>query len=133
MNIKRFSAATVVLFGFIFAYESLVHGKLLVSIYSQTPAIWRSYDQMIAYVPFNLVIMALISLWVTFIFTRFYKEGGWKNGLTFGFYIGILSGIQAAGAYYYLPISATLAVLWFVVNWIENIIGGLLIGLIYRR
>jgi len=133
MNIKRFIIAAIVLFVFIFAYESYVHGILLMGIYAKTPTIWRSYDQMMTYVPFNILIMALISLWTTFIFTRFFKEGGWKKGVEFGCYIGVLSGIQAAGAYYYLPISATLAASWFVANCIETIIGGFLIGLIYRN
>ncbi len=133
MNIKRFAIAAVVFFVFIFVYETVVHGILLAPIYNQTPTIWRNYLQMQAYVPFNIVIMILLSLWLTFIFTQLFSQGGWKNGLRFGFYIGFLSGIQAAGAYYYLPISATLAGSWFLAQVIESLMGGLLIGAIYRR
>ena len=131
MNIKRYVAATAILFVFIFAYESFVHGFLLIGIYNETPSIWRNYNQMIAYVPFNTVIMTLLSIWITFIFTRLFREGGWKNGLLFGLYFGVLSGIQAVGAYYYLPISVTLAAAWFIVYLVQSIIGGFLIGLIY--
>jgi hypothetical protein len=88
---------------------------------------------MMNYIPYNLVIMALIALWITFIFTRFYAQGGWKNGLHFGFYLGVLAGLQAAGAYYYLPVSATLAAVWFVVYAVQSTIGGLIIGAIYRK
>lgn len=133
MNVKRYIFAAVVLFLFMFGYEALVHGFLLKNTYSETASIWRSYDQMMAYAPFSMGIKVLISLWFTFIFTRFYKEGGWKNGLLFGVYLGILSGIQAAGAYYYLPISAMLAIYWLLAYLIESVIGGFLIGLIYRR
>lgn len=61
-----------------------------------------------------------------------FKLGGWKNGLRFGFYIGLLSGIQAAGAYYYLPISLMLAIAWFAFGVIESTLGGILIGMIYH-
>jgi len=133
MNIKRFILATIALFVFVFAYESFVHGTLLMNLYIKTPTLWRSYHQMKTYIPFNLIIMGLLTIWITFIFTRLFSEGGWKNGLTFGVYLGVLSGIQAAGAYYYLPISAMLAGSWFVAYVIESIIGGLIIGIIYRK
>lgn len=77
--------------------------------------------------------MVLLAFWITFIFTRLFREGGARNGLRFGLYFGILSGIQAAGAYYYLPISAMLAVCWFGAYVIESLVGGYLIGLIYRK
>lgn len=133
MNIKRFAAAAIVLFIFMFVYESLVHGKLLVQLYLETPNLWRGKDQMMAYMPFNLFIMAMLAIWISFFFTRIYKNGGWKNGLRFGLYLGVLSGIQAAGAYFYLPISATLALVWFLIYLIETTVGGLLIGAIYRE
>lgn len=133
MSIKRFFIAFIALFLFIFGYETLIHGVLLKSLYFETPTIWRNYDQMMSYAPFNTIIMGVIALWITFIFTQLFKEGGSKNGLRFGFYFGVLSGIQAAGAYYYLPISAMLAFCWFCAYVIESLIGGYLIGLIYRK
>lgn len=133
MNIKRFLVAAVALFAFIFVYESGVHGFLLKPIYLETPSLWRSCDQMMAYMPFNIVIMGLIAFWLTFIFTRLFQEGGLKNGLHFGVYLGVLSAIQALGAYFYLPISETLAACWFATYLVESILGGCLIGLIYKK
>jgi len=133
MNIKRFVAAFVVLFIFIFAYESFVHGILLTHIYNETPSIWRNYNQMIAYMPFNIGIMVLLAGWISFIFAHLFRDGGWRNGLRFGVYFGVLSGIQALGAYYYLPISLALAGYWFIAYLVESLIGGFLIGFIYRK
>jgi hypothetical protein len=131
MNTKRYVIAAIVLFVFIYIYEAIVHGMLLMPMYLETPNLWRG--EMTAYLPFNIAIIALLALWITFIFTRFYREGGARNGLHFGFYLGLLSGIQAAGAYYYLPISAALAGAWFLANLIESVVGGLIIGAIYHR
>lgn len=133
MNIKRYFLAVVSLFIFIFGYEFIVHGHLLMSMYGKTPNVWRNYSQMQNFIPFNIGVMVFLSFWITFIFTQFFKSGGWKNGLYFGFYVGVLSGIQAAGAYYYLPISFVLALAWFVFGVIESMVGGLLIGCIYRN
>lgn len=133
MDVKRYLLAAIMLFAFVFVFESFVHGHLLMGLYSQTPLIWRDHDEMQTFIPFNIAMMIFLSLWITFIFTRFFKTGGLKCGLQFGFYIGVLSGLQAAGAYFYLPISATLAFAWFASNLIESSAGGLLIGLIYRN
>jgi hypothetical protein len=133
MNIQRYLLAVIAMFIYIYAFEFVVHGKLLAHLYSQTPTAWRDYHEMLTHVPFNMMIMALLSIWLTFVFTRLFKKGGWKNGIEFGLYIGVLSGIQAAGAYYYLPISLTLTGAWFVAYVIESIIGGLIIGAIYQH
>ncbi len=131
MNIKRFLLAAVSLFIFIYVYEYAVHVHLLTGLYLQTPNIWRA--DLASYAPFNYVIMALLAIWNSFIFTRFYPSGGVKNGLLFGFYVGILAAIQAAGAYYYLPITFSLTLAWFIAMFIECLIGGALIGLVYKR
>lgn len=133
MNFKRYILAVVALFVFIFAYESVVHGMVLINIYKETPNIWRTYDEMVSFAPFNNIVMAILALWITFIFTRFYRTGGLKNGFKFGIYMGVLAGIQAAGALFYLPISEVLAGAWFITYVIESTIGGLIIGSIYRN
>lgn len=133
MNIKRFLLATLALFVFIFVYESFIHGFLLQDLYSETPNLWRSYDQMLNFIAFNIVIEVIIALWLTFIFTRFFPQGGVSNGFRFGFYIGVLSAIQAAAAYFYLPISLMLSGSWFAAYLIESILGGLILGAIYKR
>lgn len=131
MNTKRYISAAIVLFIFIYVYEAIVHGMLLMPIYLETPNLWRA--EMSAYMPFNIAIMVFLTFWITFIFTRFYREGGVRNGLHFGFYLGVLSGVQAAGAYYYLPISGILAAAWFIANLVESVVGGIIIGAIYHR
>lgn len=98
----------------------------------QTPDIWRSYTDMQAFIPFNLTLQIIFAVWLAFIFTQFFKNGGWKAGLKFGFYIGVLSALQACGAYFYLPISSTLAAYWFISMLIEGVLGGLILGLAYR-
>ncbi len=133
MNIKRFISAAVVLFGFIFLYEWLVHGMLLQNIYQETASVWRSHEEMQSYLHFNFLLIAVVSLWATFIFTRFYPDGGWNKGLCFGAYLGIFSGIQAFAAYFYIPIPLILAVAWFIASFVEYLIGGVLIGAIYRK
>ena len=133
MNYKRFTWAAAALFIFVFGYETLVHGFLLRGIYSQTSSLWRDDAQMIAHTPFNLSMKALLALWTTFVFARLFKDGGWQNGLKFGLYFGVLSAIHAAAAYYYLPISAELAVYWFIAFLLEGLLGGFLLGKIYHR
>ncbi len=133
MDMKRFLAAAVVLFGFIFLYEWLVHGMLLEGMYHETASIWRGHEEMQKYLHFNFILMAVVALWATFMFTRFYQDGGVGHGVCFGFYLGVFSGIQAFAAYFYLPIPVMLGVYWFASSLVEYLVGGALIGAIYRR
>lgn len=133
MNIKRYLVATLALIIFMGAYECYVHTVLLSHIYSETPQLWRTMGEMSSHGAFGIATMVALALWITFIFARLFPEGGVKNGLHLGVYLGVLSAIQAAGAYYYMPISINLAVYWFIVYVIESVVGGLLIGAIYKR
>ena len=55
MNMKRFLGAAIVLFGFIFAYEWVVHGMLLTQIYESTASVWRPHEQMVSFLPMNIL------------------------------------------------------------------------------
>lgn len=61
MNIKRFFSALLVLFIFIFVFESFVHGHLLLGLYSETPNAWRPFFEIKSLVPYNMGIMVALA------------------------------------------------------------------------
>ena len=131
MNFKRYLGAAALLFLFIFLYEGVVHGVILSSIYAETEHLWRSEKAMMALMPFRIMTQGVIALWLAYIFAKLFPNGGVRNGVRFGLYLGGWSAIQAMSSYLWLPISLELAALWFVVYLVESVAGGLILGFMY--
>lgn len=132
MNIKRFIVASLLLFIVFSLYDWLVHGVLLTAIYQETASLWRAHEDMLSYLPIMDILKAFIALWMTFIFTRFYPDGGVLNGLCLGIFFGVFSAIQAVSAYFFLPIPLMLGIYWFLAYLFKYVFGGLVIGWVYR-
>lgn len=133
MNVKRFIGATAAFFAFLYLYHWLIHGILLQNIYHESPTLWRPMEQMNSMMPLCIFFRLAVAGWITFMFAKFYRDGGTENGLRFGFYIGVFAGIMAASTFMWLPISAKLAWAWFIGNVVEYLAGGAIIGAIYRK
>jgi hypothetical protein len=133
VNIKRYIVATIALFLFIFLYEGIVHGYLLLGEYLQTSTIWRDFDQMETDLPLAMCFQFALSAWLAFVFTQIYEEGGLRKGVLFGIYFGVFAGILTASWYLWLPVPAKLGLSWFVSSILEGLGGGLVLGSIYRK
>ncbi|MDF1756871.1 MAG: hypothetical protein P1U74_01010 [Legionellaceae bacterium] len=133
MNIKRFVFASLALTLLGFSYDFIVHTEIIKGIYPEKPSIFRSFDQRSAYGSFNIIMVGFLCFWITFVFSQFYKDGGWRNGAKFGFYLGVLSGLYSAGIYYLLPISGMIPLYWFIFHVIKSTTTGLVIGILYKN
>lgn len=133
MNFKRYIAATVALFFFIFLYEMVVHGFLLMGIYEETSTIWRPFKEMQGNMLMTMGFQLALSAWVAFAFTQIYPEGGINKGLCFGLFFGVFAGILTSMWYLWLPVPAILGLGWFGLGVGEGLGGGFLLRLIYRK
>lgn len=133
MNIKRFILAAIALFVFVFFYEWLVHGFLFTGLYEQSASVWRPMAQMMANMPLMIGIQIVLSIWLAFVFTQLFKTGGVVNGLFFGLYFGVFAGIMSGAWYGWLPVPALLGWAWFISGIVEGVLGGLILGAIYRK
>lgn len=133
MNVKRYLQASAVLFVFITLYEWFVHGFILKCTYRHTADVWRPMDEMMANMPLTILVQLILAFWVGFIFTRFFPRGGRDNGVHFGFYIGVLVGILAGAWYFWLPVPVVLGLAWLVSGIVEGVLGGLILGSLYRN
>ncbi len=133
MNHKRYFVATIGLFVFIFLYEMIIHGFILMKLYETTASTWRDFTEMEANMPLSICFQMAFSAWVTYIYSQFYKEGNIKDGLRFGLFLGGFAGILTASWYLWLPVPAQLGILWFIFAIFEGIGGGYVLGLLYRH
>ncbi|MDP1835023.1 MAG: hypothetical protein Q8K75_03750 [Chlamydiales bacterium] len=128
MNMGRFATATVAIFIFVFLFDTLVHGILLIDAYYETPNLWRNEENMLLRMCYQFALAA----WIVFIYNQFYRAG-MANALMFGLCLGAFAGILTSTWYVWLPVSAKLAFGWFVSSVIEGLGAGLILGYIYRN
>lgn len=132
MNIKKFVPTVIAGFVFVFLYEWLFHGNMLMGLYARTANLWRSVEDMQAHMPLMMAMQFTFVLILAFIFTRNYEGRGIGEGLRFGIYMGALMGFTAFSTYCFMPISFTLALAWLIGTFIEVLGLGVIFALTYK-
>ena len=129
MNFKRCAMATVAAFVFVFLYDMLVHGYLLMSMYNETTHLWRPMEE------HKMTFMCLSQLaysgMAAYIFTVNYEDGGVPEGIRFGLLIGCMVGSIQIGTQSYMPIPLALTVSWVVQEIIRGLGTGIVLSLVY--
>lgn len=132
MNIKRFIITVLVGFAFVFGFDALWHGHLLMGQYEQTASLWRSTEEMQSYFPYMMLGQFFTTLIIVTIYTRNHEGKGIGEGLRFGLLIGLLLGVLQGSSYAYMPITANIALMWLGGGVLLGLGLGLLCSLIYK-
>jgi len=133
VNIKRFALSLLTGFVFVFAFDFIVHGNLLIGMYGDTPQLWRTEAEMGTYFPFMLLAQFMTVFATALIFTRHYEGKGIKEGVRYGVLIGFLMGVLMAASYAWMPIAGMLALSWFFSGQILGLGLGVIYALTYRK
>ncbi len=133
MNYKRFALCTLAGFIFVFAYEFIVHGILLVPTYELTPNLWRPMEEYESFIPFMTAMQIITTMVLCYIYTRHHENKGITEGLRFGAMLGLLLGLMQFASYAWLPISIGLALAWLGVTFIKTIGLGIIFSLLYKN
>jgi hypothetical protein len=130
--VKRFVAAFIAAYIFMFFWGWLLNGVLLKDIYAQTPNLWRSQSEMLSLFHWIIIGQAL----VIFAFVTIYASGFAGGGVIAGIRLGILLEIAAIGMrlaiYAVQPFPGKLIVYGSISGLIEMIIVGAIVGAIYK-
>jgi hypothetical protein len=130
---KNWLLNTAILFLFLWGYDFVVHGNLLMDMYVQTKDLWRPQADMESLYGWCLAGTAAMA----FVFSSIYNcwtskcDGGGtcaKAGANFGLWVGLLLGIMQAKSYIWLAIPGKLAVLWLIVETIKWGLAGILLA-----
>ena len=104
MNKKRFALTVIAGFVFVFLYEFLVHGHLLMPMYDETKDLWRPEKDMEAYMSWMFGIQFFFVAILAYIYTRNYEAKGLEEGVRFGVMFGLLFAVMAFAPYAWMPI-----------------------------
>lgn len=129
---KRFIAAFIAAYIFIFLWGWLLNGVLLKDIYAETQNLWRPQSEMMSLFHWIIIGQAL----VVFAFVMIYASGFAGGGVIAGIRLGILLEIAAIGMrlaiYAVQPFPGKLIFYGSVSGLIEMIIVGAIVGVIYK-
>lgn len=133
VNKPRYIMMTLAGFAFVFVYEAIVHGVLLVPYYRDTLELWRSQSEMRDFYPVAILAQYFFTAVAAYVFTRNFEGKGICEGVRFGTMIGLLVGIALGSFYAFMPITMEIAIAWLVTSVIECIGLGVVFSLIYKN
>lgn len=136
-------------FAFLFGYDWLVHGHLLMADYEATASMWRPKEEMqqfFAYcIAYHVILAAVITCWFKKVrachaacATQCSTEGATtccpikSGGLCFGIKVGLLLGLAHASSYIWMPIPGDLAVKWFIAYLVQGAGAGCVLGMLCK-
>src|ERR1700727_3119506 len=136
MNVSRIALASVGAFFAYFAFGGLVFGLLptLRNEFSKYPNIYRSQESIKAVMPVGMAFMFLAILVLAILYAMLYQGG---SGLVEGARFGSLIGVFAIGSfvvhnYVNLQIGLKLTVLQSIAYFVQWVLVGIVIGLLYK-
>jgi uncharacterized protein DUF1761 len=101
--------------------------------YARFPMIYRSKESMMGVFPFGIGSMFVAMIVLAVVYARFFRDGGFADGAFFGALIGLFAVCSfVIHNYVNLNIGVKLTVLQAVAYFVEWVLVGVTIGLIYR-
>lgn len=127
---KRVALSALAVFVFVFAYDFLIHGILLMGQYEATSEVWRPQEE--AQMIFMMLSQLMFAIVLSAIFRLNYEGKGIGEGIRFGLYIGLLIASLDIGRYCYLPVPLSLVAMWFLANILKCTGAGVVLSATYR-
>lgn len=135
MNWKRLFVAALVVFIFLQITDFLINWVNLNGIYEELAerGVFRNTAEMWGYLWVEILMTAIFSLFFTYIFIKGYEGKGIPEGIRYGIIIGFFwVYVNAYQAFVILPIPYSLVWYWIFAGFIQTIIAGILLALIYK-
>jgi hypothetical protein len=133
MNKKLWVAAGVAFVG-MYALDFVMHGLILQGDHARTPELFRNPE--LKHHLSSVLGYLLFGLAFAWIYVKGFEAAkpAVGQGVRYGVAVGLLfHGYNALGAYGVQPITAVLAIKWFILGLIELAILGALVALAYGR
>ena len=131
MNTKRYVLASLLVFAFVFIYDSVFHGKLLTNMYMATASLWRPQNECVWSALF--LGQFLFAFVFAFLFTKGYENKGLAEGIRYGLLIGLLFVPSHLISYAVEPLPFDLVIAWIIGGVVETILAGMIVAGVYRK
>jgi len=128
---KRFLAATIAVFAFIFGYDFLYHGMYLADDYQATASLWRPETAMADYMRYLTIGQLVIAFGVVWLVFRS-ERGGWLAGAVTGIALATIGAGTHLIFFAVQPLPSDLVCSWITSGFIQTAIAGAIAGAIYK-
>ena len=134
MNITRIVLAGLAAFVVYFVIGGITFTiPFMRNEFARFPAIYRSQESMKGVFPIGMAAMLLGMIVLAVIYARFFRAGGFADGATYGALVGLFAVCSfVIHNYVNLNIGVKLTILQAVAYFVEWVLVGVTIGLIYR-
>ena len=135
MNYSRLALAAVAATVFDACYGFLVYGMLLAPEFTRHAAVYRSEEAGPAYLPLMFGGLFVAILCAAIIYAKGYEGGrGIAEGMRFGLLLGVFVAFAFSGVNYAtLNIGRHLAAMVAAAGFVEWLVIGTIIGLVYKK
>ena len=130
MTAKRFLLASLGAFVFVFLYELLVHGHLMMGLYDQTATVWRPEEE--SNMPIMLLSQLLFGAALAFFYPIVGSDTECKKAIPFGIGLGLVMAAPQLATYSYLPIPLTLSLSWALISFVKALGSTYIVSKIYN-
>ena len=107
---KAMIVSGLVAFVFVFLFEFLVHGYLMMGMYQETMSVWRPQAESNMFVMF--LSQFLFAMSVAFFYPIIGPDKECKKAMPFGFGLGLIMFMPQIATYSYLPIPISISLAW---------------------
>ena len=104
-------------FVFVFLFEFLVHGFLMMGMYEATMSVWRPQAE--SNMPIMLLSQFLFAMAVAFFYPIVGPDNECKKAVPFGFGLGLVMAMPQLASYSYLPISISISLAWAAASFVK--------------
>ena len=134
MNVTRIFLAGLAAFVVYFVVGGLTFTMpFMRNEYARFPNIYRSQESMKGVFPIGMAAMLLAMIVLAVVYARFFRGGGLADGATYGALIGLFAVCSfVIHNYVNLNIGVKLTILQAAAYFVEWVLVGVTIGLIYR-
>jgi hypothetical protein len=134
MDYRKIALTAVITWVVDFAYGMVVFGGLLAGEFSRYPLVFRSEASMMAMLPLMLVGSLAAMFVLAYIYAKGYEGGsGMVEGFRFGLLLALfITGFMSIGIYATFNVDGRLAMMASIATFLELLIDGTVMGLVYR-
>ena len=133
IHLPRYIATIVASFVFIYAFEFVWHGILMMPMYEATADLWRPHESMAEFFPYILVAQLGYAILFSFAYAKFIRSKCPVHSVAFGICVGGILGVSIFGSYAYYPLPAIdIPLYWLAGAIVQGAALGLISWLIYR-
>lgn len=127
---KRIFIAGMAAFVFVFLYEFLVHGFLMLGQYEQSASVWRPQEQ--SNMPIMMLSQFLFAMAVAFFYPIVGPDSSCKKAIPFGVGLGLVMAMPQIATYSYLPIPLKLSLLWAGISFAKALGSSYIVSKVYN-